>query len=127
MVKRNVKYFIKILTGEQWSDLLDLLTMRCTIWMLLLGCAFPKAVIGSSWEWKETVTPHFRINHQETWLPQGLTIGAEKLHFRLGMDLGQFSPWMSKERISLYIYRDLDSYVNGEFSPPAWSNGVPKL
>ncbi len=79
---------------------------------------------GDAWEWKETATPHFRVEHQDTWLPQGFTIGIEHMHFRLNMDLGQFSPWMAKEKIGLYVYRDLNSYVNGEFKPPPWSNGV---
>lgn len=75
-------------------------------------------------EWRETTTPHFRIHHQDVWLPAGMTIGLERIHFRLGMDLGQFSPWMARERIGLYLYRDLDSYVRGRFGPPSWSNGV---
>lgn len=92
-------------------------------WLLVLLLAAP-ARAGDAWEWKETVTPHFKIEHQDTWLPQGLTIGIEKIHFRLNMDLGMFSPWMSREKIGLYLYRDLQSYVNGEFKPPPWSNGV---
>lgn len=93
---------------------------------VLLGAllAVNAAAGGDAWEWKETDTPHFKVQHQETWLPQGLTIGIERIHFRLGMDLGSFSPWMTKERIGLYVYRDMTSYVHGEFSPPPWSNGV---
>ena len=70
------------------------------------------------------MTPHFHILHQSPWLPPGLAVGMERIHSRLRMDLGAFSPWMSKERISLYVYRDLPSYVQGEFNPPPWSNGV---
>ncbi len=51
-------------------------------------------------------------------------MGVERIHFRLGMDLGAFCPWMAREKIGLYVYRDLASYVNGEFNPPPWSNGV---
>jgi hypothetical protein len=90
---------------------------------LLLFFGAPLAA-ERGWDWKETSTPHFRIEHQDTWLPAGLTIGVERIHFRLGMDLGEFTPWMAKERIALFIYRDLQSYVAGEFHPPAWSNGV---
>lgn len=89
--------------------------------LLPLGAS---AAPADSWEWKETPTPHFRVNHQDVWLPQGLTTGIERIHFRLSMDLGTFSPWMAKEKIGLYVYRDLNSYVNGEFKPPPWSNGV---
>ena len=76
------------------------------------------------WDWRETTTPHFVVLHQATWLSPGLTIGVERIHSRLRMDLGAFSPWMSRERISLYVYSDMETYVAGEFSPPAWSNGV---
>lgn len=95
-------------------------------WVLgvLLALSAPAGAGGDAWEWKETSTPHFRIEHQDTWLPQGLTLGVERIHFRLNMDLGVFSPWMAKEKIGLYVYRDLQSYVSGEFAPPPWSNGV---
>ena len=95
--------------------------MRCA-WLLWLAAS---AWAGRDpWAWRETTTPHFAIKHQEARLPPGLTIGLERLHSRLRMDLGMFSPWMAKERIALYVYRDLASYVGGEFSPPAWSNGI---
>lgn len=95
-------------------------------WFLSFLLAFPgvRARAQEGEGWRETSTPHFRIYHQETWLPPGLTIGIERIHFRLGMDLGTFSPWMAKEKIALYVYRDLQSYVGGQFSPPPWSNGV---
>ena len=76
------------------------------------------------WEWKETLTPHFRVLHQSTWLPPGLTMGVEHIDFRLRMDLGMFSNWSAKDRTSVYLYKDMPSYVKGEFSPPPWSNGV---
>lgn len=93
---------------------------------LLVGLTLPAtaAVPQKGWEWRETTTPHFRILHQETWLPTGFTIGVERIHSRLRMDLGTFSPWMARERVSLYVYSDLRAYVAGEFKPPPWSNGV---
>jgi hypothetical protein len=74
--------------------------------------------------WQESLTPHFDIHHQTAWLPSGLTMGVEKVHFRLEMDLGMFSSWPSKGRINFYLYKDLASYEAGEFHPPAWSNGL---
>lgn len=93
---------------------------------LLAVLALPAAaaVPQKGWDWRETTTPHFRVLHQTTWLPPGLTMGVERIHSRLRMDLGAFSPWISHERIELYVYSDLQSYVAGEFKPPAWSNGV---
>ena len=79
---------------------------------------------GQGWDWHESNTPHFIIKHQASWLPAGFTMGAEKIHSRLRMDLGMFSPWMSKEKINLFIYADNESFLGGEFSPPKWSNGL---
>jgi hypothetical protein len=84
--------------------------------------AAPSAQRG--WEWRETLTPHFRVLHQSTWLPPGMTIGLEHINFRLRMDLGMFSNLSGKDRANIYLYKDMDSYVRGEFSPPPWSNGV---
>lgn len=47
-----------------------------------------------------------------------------KVHGRLKMDLSMFAPWMVKERIDIYLYKDRQSYIGGEFEPPTWSNGV---
>jgi hypothetical protein len=89
-----------------------------------LAFASLAGAVARGWEWRETTTPHFLIHHQAPWLPPGVSMGLEKIHSRLRMDLGQFSPWMAKERISLYVYKDLEAYVAGEFHPPPWSNGV---
>jgi hypothetical protein len=31
---------------------------------------------------------------------------------------------MAKEKINLFVYADNESYLNGEFTPPKWSNGL---
>lgn len=79
---------------------------------------------GQGWDWRESNTPHFIIKHQASWLPPGFTMGAERIHSRLRMDLGMFSPWMSKEKVNLFIYADQVSFLAGEFAPPKWSNGL---
>jgi hypothetical protein len=96
-------------------------------WLLAVAlasrvCAAPSAERG--WEWRETMTPHFRVLHQATWLPPGMTIGLEHINFRLRMDLGMFSNLSGKDRANIYLYKDMKSYVGGEFAPPPWSNGV---
>lgn len=98
--------------------------MRGALCAVLLLSAPALARDGDSWEWRQTPTPHFVINHQTPWLPAGFTMGAEKVHSRLRMDLGMFSPWMAKEKINLYVYADHESYLRGEFEPPKWSNGL---
>ena len=91
----------------------------------LLALAAPAgARDGSGWNWRESSTPHFAIKHQASWLPPGFSMGVERIHSRLRMDLGMFSPWMAKEKINLYVYADNESFLGGEFNPPKWSNGL---
>lgn len=95
------------------------------VWaMALLAGALPATAAESGWKWRETMTPHFQIKHEEAFLPPGMTMGVERIHGRLRLDLGSFSPWMAKERLNLYVYADQESYLAGEFSPPKWSNGL---
>lgn len=98
--------------------------MRGALLAVLLVVPARAARDGQSWDWRQSQTPHFVVNHQDSWLPAGFTMGAERVHSRLRMDLGMFSPWMAKEKINLYVYRDHASYLAGEFAPPKWSNGL---
>lgn len=97
--------------------------MRAALLLLLL-VAPVRAADGEGFAWRESPTPHFIIKHQAPWLPPGFTMGVERAHSRLRMDLNMFSPWMSKDKINLYVYQDQFSYLNGEFTPPKWSNGL---
>lgn len=97
---------------------------RALLAVLCLAGSASAAKDGQGWEWRQSNTPHFIINHQTSWLPPGFTMGVEKAHARLRMDLGAFSPWMAKEKINLYVYQDQQSYLAGEFAPPQWSNGL---
>lgn len=74
--------------------------------------------------WRESVTPHFIIRHKSAFTPPGLGIALERIHQRLRLDLSMFAPWMAKERVFVYVYPDAPSYHQGEFAPPAWSNGI---
>ena len=98
--------------------------MRAALLAVLLVVPARAARDGQSWDWHQSNTPHFIINHQATWLPPGFSMGVEKVHSRLRMDLGMFSPWMAKEKINLFIYADHETYLAGEFTPPKWSNGL---
>ncbi|MBI5239496.1 MAG: hypothetical protein HY926_03420 [Elusimicrobia bacterium] len=79
---------------------------------------------GRDWTWRETTSPHFAVMHEMPWAPPGFVMNLERMHSRLRMDLGMFSPWMAKERLKLYLYKDSRSYLAGEFEPPTWSNGL---
>lgn len=64
------------------------------------------------------------VSHQSSWTPPAFVLSLERMHNRLRMDLSMFSPWMAKERLKLYLYENQRSYLDGEFKPPAWSNGI---
>ena len=98
--------------------------MRGVLLAVLLALPARAAREGQGWGWHQSNTPHFVINHQASWLPGGFSMGAERIHSRLRMDLGMFSPWMSKEKVNLYIYADQENFLAGEFQPPKWSNGL---
>lgn len=82
------------------------------------------AAAAAAWDWHTSLSPHFEVRHEHAFMPPGFLMGLERLHGRLRFDLAQFSPWMSRERLKLYLYRDQASYANGEFKPPPWSNGI---
>ena len=86
--------------------------------------AFAGENAEKGWQWHETTSPHFAVSHEMAWTPPGFVMDLEKIHGRLRMDLGMLSPWMAKERIKLYLYKDPQSYLAGEFNPPSWSNGL---
>jgi hypothetical protein len=92
-------------------------------YIALFAC-FLAAGARAAWAWHDALTPHFQIKHEEPFMPPGFTIGLEKIHSRLRLDLAMFSPWMSKERLKLFVYATKDSYVRSEFQPPDWSNGI---
>ncbi|MFA5139509.1 MAG: hypothetical protein WC728_09785 [Elusimicrobiota bacterium] len=75
-------------------------------------------------EWSTTLTPHLEVRHEAPFLPPGLLMELGKVHNRLKLDLSMFAPWMSKERIRIHLYKGRESYLNGEFQPPSWSNGL---
>lgn len=79
---------------------------------------------ASDWSWHQSLTPHFEIKHQMAFMPPGFSMSVERMHGKLRLDLAGFSPWMSKERLKLYLYKDRQAYASGEFQPPPWSNGI---
>jgi len=91
---------------------------------LIVAAQIDAAPKERGWNWRETISPHFAVEHEMPWTPPGFVMNLERVHSRLRMDLGMFSPWMAKERIKLYLYKDSPSYLSGEFKPPSWSNGL---
>jgi len=91
--------------------------------LLLLGLGAPASAVRER-DWHETLSPQLHILHQAAFLPRSFLMDVGRTHSRLKLDLSMFSPWMSKDRIKVYLYADRESYLRGEFHPPAWSNGI---
>lgn len=77
-----------------------------------------------SQNWYRITTPHFEIYNEGKWQIQSLQMEVEKIYSLLKMNLSSFSPWMTKEKTKIYIFKDYDSYIKSEFKPPEWSKGL---
>lgn len=53
---------------------------------------------------------HFVVHHEEPLAPAGVLNVLEGLHGKLLLDLGVFSPWAYNQPLSVYLYRDAESY-----------------
>ncbi|MBI3549916.1 MAG: hypothetical protein HY078_12840 [Elusimicrobia bacterium] len=74
----------------------------------------------------KTQTQHFLIFSEGTAAPGAFVQAVENLHANLMIDLAAFSPWASGERVSIFLFRNQDSYrrVTGR---PAWSGGASSV
>jgi hypothetical protein len=98
----------------------------------MMGRALPAALIvlilspsfADDSGWHKSVLPHFSIFTQSARKPANFDLNMGRIHQQLSFDLSIFSPWMAKDNISVYLYRDPQAYAEGEFHPPAWSNGL---
>jgi hypothetical protein len=99
--------------------------MRCLASVLLIGILLVPSTLGAATaRWQQTLSPHFSVYHENSFLPAGLMMELGRIHNRLRLDLSAFAPWMAKERMKVYLYKGHKSYVLGDFDPPSWSNGV---
>ncbi|MBK8870400.1 MAG: hypothetical protein KBD85_00640 [Elusimicrobia bacterium] len=53
---------------------------------------------------------HFVVRHEEPLAPAGVLNVLEGLHSKLLLDLGVFSPWAYHQPLTVYLYRDAESY-----------------
>ena len=90
---------------------------------LNLAAAEPVAV-SSSTVWHITNSPHFQIYHESNWSPASISLELERVYGKLRLSVSMFAPWMVNEKTKIYIYRNHDSYLRGEFNPPKWSKGL---
>ncbi|MEK7381887.1 MAG: basic secretory protein-like protein [Elusimicrobiota bacterium] len=76
----------------------------------------------------KTGTKHFNVYSEQSAAAERFLELLETLHANLMLDLAPFSPWARAEKISVFLFKDQETYrkVTGR---PAWSGGassVPK-
>lgn len=86
------------------------------------GTEMSTASAVSGWHIKSS--PHFEIYHESNWSPNSISLELERLYGKLRLSVSMFAPWMVKEKTKIYIYKDQNSYLRGEFNPPKWSKGL---
>ncbi|MBI5200076.1 MAG: hypothetical protein HY925_00690 [Elusimicrobia bacterium] len=69
---------------------------------------------------------HFNVYTEGEPASEDFLDTLEKLHANLMLDLAAFSPWAREERVSIFLFRNQDSYrrVTGR---PAWSGGASSV
>jgi hypothetical protein len=77
---------------------------------------------------QKTVTRHFNVYAEQYEASDRFLELLENLHGNLMLDLAPFSPWASNQKVSVFLFKNQDTYrrVTGR---PAWSGGassVPK-
>ena len=90
---------------------------------LNLAASEPKPPrVPTVWHLKDS--PHFEIYYESNWSPSSIELELERLYGKMRLSVSMFAPWMVKEKTKIYIYKDQNSYLNGEFDPPKWSKGL---
>lgn len=74
----------------------------------------------------KTVTRHFSIYAEGAEASQEFVKILESLHGNLMLDLAAFSPWAADQRVSIFLFKNQDTYrqVTGR---PAWSGGASSV
>jgi hypothetical protein len=77
---------------------------------------------------QKSVTRHFNVYAEEYPASEGFLELIENLHGNLMLDLAPFSPWANDQRVSIFLFKNQETYrrMTGR---PAWSGGassVPK-
>lgn len=83
---------------------------------------------GSPQGFHKKTTRHFDVYSEGYPSSEQFLLALENLHGNLMLDLAPFSPWANDEKVSVYLFRNQETYrlVTGR---PAWSGGassVPK-
>jgi hypothetical protein len=74
--------------------------------------------------WRSDETQHFTIHHENPASSLGENNGVERIYEALHPALWELVPWMTQEKIQVYLYAGRESFLKGRFHPPPWSGGL---
>jgi hypothetical protein len=74
----------------------------------------------------KTVTRHFNVYAESDPASERFIGVLENLHGNLMLDLAAFSPWAAEDRVSLYLFKNQDTYRRVTGRPP-WSGGASNV
>jgi hypothetical protein len=97
--------------------------MRTALVLLLAQLALPVHAQSEA-SWSSDETRHFTIHHENPATSLGDENRVERIYEALHPVLWQLVPWMTQEKISIFLYSSRDSFLKGRFHPPAWSGGL---
>lgn len=74
----------------------------------------------------KTATRHFNVYAEGNRASDQFIAVLENLHGNLMLDLAAFSPWAAEDRVSIFLFKNQDTYrrVTGR---PAWSGGASSV
>jgi len=83
-----------------------------TLLRVALGAVFLPAGLAFADEasLRRIDSPHFIVYYESSYPPAGLLNDLEGLHVKLLMDLNDFVPWASEEKITVTVFSDPQSY-----------------
>ena len=92
------------------------------LFILLLLAQTARAQPEASWSTDQT--QHFTIHHESLGSPLGDYNRIERIYDALHPDLWQLVPWMTQNKVHVYLYNERGSFLKGRFHPPPWSGGL---
>jgi hypothetical protein len=75
---------------------------------------------------QKSVTRHFNVYSEQTPASGALLELIENIHGNLMLDLAPFSPWANDQRVSVFLFKNQETYrrMTGR---PAWSGGASSV
>lgn len=77
-------------------------------------------------DWQLKTLPHFKIYYEKGagGLAANLSMQLENIYARMRLTVDVFPNWIGTEPAKIYLYASHEAYLQGEFHPDKWSQGI---